>query len=138
MDRELEEGTGLRLDFGKLAKVAATGHAVLPVVVQDAPSGEVLIVAYANEAALNHTLETGMATFWSTSRDELWVKGRTSGDWLRVEEVLVNCEQNSLVYRVTPQGAGACHTKGPDGRARRGCYYRRIRPGDGGALEFTE
>jgi len=134
MSLDLEEGSELKLDFEKLGKVAGTGHAVLPVVVQDAGTGEVLILAYANGEALRHTLESGMATFWSTSRNELWIKGKTSGDWLKIEEVRVNCEQNSLLYRVVPQGAGACHTKDDAGKARSGCYYRRI-TADGG-LEF--
>ena len=63
---------------------------------------------------------------WSTSRNELWHKGATSGDTLDLVEVRVNCEQNSLLYRVRPTTGGACHTTGPDGRARPGCYYRRL------------
>ena len=136
MSKELEEGSELRLDFEKLGKVASTGSRVLPVVVQDVRNGEVLIVAYANEEALRHTIESGMATFWSTSRNELWIKGKTSGDWLKTVEIRVNCEQNSLLYRVEPRGKGACHTKGPDGEARSGCYYRRIDPTDGRSLRF--
>ena len=88
---------------------------------------EVLIVAYVNAAALNYTLEHGVAAFWSTSRDKLWVKGETSGDTLQLVEVRVNCEQNSLVYLVKPLGEGACHTKCADGTARQSCYYRRIK-----------
>jgi phosphoribosyl-AMP cyclohydrolase len=126
MSKELEEGLELKLDFTKLAKVAGTGQPVLPVVVQDAETKEVLILAYANEAALNHTLETNTATFWSTSRNELWVKGATSGDYLKLVEVRVNCEQNSLLYLVRPAGSGSCHTKDENGKARSGCYYRRI------------
>ncbi len=124
--KALEEGQELCLDFDKLAKVAQTGQPVVPVVVQDADSGEVLILAYANRQALEHALREGVATFWSTSRNELWVKGATSGDVLKLVEVRVNCEQNSLLYRVRPLGQGACHTKGPDGHARASCYYRRI------------
>ena len=119
------EGAGLSLDFDKLAKVAACGKALVPVAVQDADSLEVLIVAYANREALDYTLEHGVAAFWSTSRNELWVKGATSGDFLDLIEVRVNCEQNSLLYRVRPRGQGACHTK-VDGRARSGCYYRKL------------
>lgn len=124
--RELEEGSELQLDFAKLRKVATGGVDVLPVVVQHADNGEVLILAYANELALQKTLEEKRAVFWSTSRNELWIKGATSGDLLQIVEVRVNCEQNSLLYRVRPQGQGACHTKGVDGRPRSGCYYRRI------------
>ena len=126
---QLEEGCGVLLDFDKLSKVAQTGASVLPVVVQDADSGEVLILAYANRLALQHTVDTGTATFWSTSRDELWVKGATSGDTLPVVEIRVNCEQNSLLYLVRPLGEGACHTKDSRGKARRSCYYRRLRDG---------
>lgn len=123
---ELEEGSALALDFTKLKKVANCGEAVLPAIAQDARTGEVLIVGYANEKALDTARETGMATFWSTSRNELWIKGKTSGDYLRIDEIRVNCEQNSILYRVTPAGRGACHTKNADGVARSGCYYRRL------------
>jgi phosphoribosyl-AMP cyclohydrolase len=136
MDAErLEEGRELLLDFDKLSKVAQCGEAVVPVAIQNADTKEVLFVAYANKAALDYTLEHGVAAFWSTSRSELWVKGKTSGDILEIVEVRVNCEQNSLVYIVKPLGEGACHTKGSDGKSRCGCYYRRI--ADGG-LEFIE
>ena len=124
--RQLEEGTELSLDFGKLSKVAQAGVAVLPVVVQDVATGRVLFIAYANESALAYTVEHSVATFWSTSRNELWVKGATSGDTLEIVEVRVNCEQNSLLYLVRPVGIGACHTKDQDGRPRATCYYRRV------------
>ncbi len=123
---ELEEGGALSLDFTKLAKIGAGGHQVVPVAVQHADTGEVMIVAYVNEEALAATLERGEAVFYSTSRQELWHKGATSGDTLSVVEVRVNCEQNSLLYRVRPNGVGACHTAGADGRARMSCFYRRI------------
>jgi phosphoribosyl-AMP cyclohydrolase len=131
--KTLEEGQELRLDFNKLRKVAQSKEPVVPVAVQDAATKEVLIVAYANQTALNYSLEHGVAAFWSTSRDELWVKGATSGDTLELVEVRVNCEQNSLLYLVKPLGQGACHTKGADGKARPSCYYRRIKDG---RLEF--
>ena len=127
---ELEEGQKLFLDYEKLSKVAMGGESVLPVVVQDADSAEVYIIAYANELALQTTLQEGMATFWSTSRNELWIKGKTSGDYLELVEVRVNCEQNSLLYLVRPKGKGSCHTKDKEGNARAGCFYRRIK-GDG-------
>lgn len=133
--RQLEEGSDLLLDFDKLEKVAQTGESLLPVVVQDTDSKEVLIIAYANETALRYTLEYGVAAFWSTSRNKLWVKGETSGDTLEIVEVRVNCEQNSLLYIVRPLGEGACHTKGPDGKARGSCYYRRAKDGK---LEFVD
>ena len=122
----LEEGFELRLDYGKLQDIGRGDAAVIPVAVQDYETKEVLIVAYVNREALSYTLTHGVAAFWSTSRNELWVKGATSGDMLELVDVLVNCEQNSLLYLVRPLGAGACHTKDVDGQARTGCYYRRI------------
>jgi phosphoribosyl-AMP cyclohydrolase len=126
MSTELEEGSALTLDFGKLKKVAKTPEDVLVAVAQHAETGEVLIVGYVNELALKTAIAEGLCTFWSTSRNELWIKGKTSGDTLKLVDIYVNCEQNSLLYKVLPQGQGACHTKGPDGRARPGCYYRRL------------
>ena len=123
---ELEEGGVLALDFGKLKRVAACGQDLVPVAVQDAESGEVLIVAYANAEALDYTRREGVAAFWSTSRNELWVKGATSGDVLELVEIRVNCEQNSLLYRVHCKGQGACHTRDETGCSRAGCYYRRL------------
>ena len=122
---ELEEGSELRLDFRKLAKVAATGCDVLPVAVQHADTGEVILVAYANAQALRVAIERRTAVFWSTSRNELWVKGEGSGETFELLEVRVNCEQNSLVYRVRPRRGGICHTKNAAGRPRN-CYYRRL------------
>ena len=122
-DQELEEGQALRLDFKKLRKIASGQADVIPAVAQDAVTGEVLILGYANELALQTALREKKATFWSTSRNELWIKGLTSGDFL---EVRVNCEQNSILYKVRPAGQGACHTK-EDGKARSGCYYRRLK-----------
>lgn len=133
--KQLEEGNELLIDFEKLGKVVQCGEAVVPVAVQDADSKEVLIVAYVNEIAFKYALEHGVAAFWSTSRNELWVKGETSGDTLQLVEVRVNCEQNSLVYLVKPLGEGACHTKDTNGKSRCSCYYRRI---EGGKLEFVE
>ena len=120
---ELEEGTRAQLDFAKLRKIAETGQAVLPVVLQHADTGEVLFIGYANERALAETLRVRQAVLWSTSRNELWHKGATSGDWLDLVDVRVNCEQNSLLYRVRPR-AGVCHTKDATGKARKQCYYR--------------
>ena len=133
--KEIEEGSDLRLDFTKLQKVAQSGQPVLPVVVQDADSRDVLLVAYSNQEAIEHSLKTGIATFWSTSRNELWIKGKTSGDTLQLVDVRVNCEQNSLLYLVRMVGGGVCHTKDAGGKTRRTCYYRSLK---NGKLSFLE
>jgi phosphoribosyl-AMP cyclohydrolase len=122
----LENGSVLYLDFKKLAKVVACGEDLIPAVAQDVDTGEVLIVGYANQLALETAMEQGMATFWSSSRNELWIKGKTSGDFLELIEVRINCEQNSILYRVRLKGKGACHVKDEQGIARKGCYYRKI------------
>jgi phosphoribosyl-AMP cyclohydrolase len=120
----LEEGTELRLDFDKLAKVAQVSG-VLPCAVQDADTREVILVAYVNEEALRRAVETRSAVFWSTSRNELWEKGKTSGETFDLLEVRVNCEQNSLLFVVRPQRGGICHTRNASGQPRN-CFYRRL------------
>ena len=125
-NRELEEGTRLTLEFDKLGRIGTRGQHVVPVVLQNAETGAVLFVGYANREALRETLRRREAVLWSTSRDELWHKGATSGDVLDIVDVRVNCEQNSLLYRVIPRTGGACHTTGADGRTRPACYYRRV------------
>ncbi len=138
MSKEIEEGLKLNFDFKKLRKVMEKCESdVVPVVAQDADTKEVLIVAYANKLALDTTLKEGMATFWSTSRNELWIKGKTSGDFLKIVEIRVNCEQNSLLYLVRPAGKGACHTKHvATSLPRASCYYRRLNLQDGETLSF--
>jgi phosphoribosyl-AMP cyclohydrolase len=123
---ELEEGNRLGLDFGKLESVAASGAGVVPVVLQDADSSEVLFIGYANEEAIETSLRERIAVLWSTSRNELWRKGATSGDVLELAEIRVNCEQNSVLYLVRPTTGGACHTLSASGSARPSCYYRAI------------
>lgn len=93
-------------------------HGLLPVVAQDRLTGEIRMVAFASEAAVKATLATGRATFWSRTRRELWEKGRTSGHSMAVSAVLVDCDEDSLVYLVDPQGP-TCHTGAPT------CFYRR-------------
>ena len=92
-------------------------------VVTDARTGELLMVAHLNAEALRLTLETGEAHFWSRSRGQLWKKGETSGNVLRVVEARIDCDQDSLWLKVEPAGP-ACHT------GARSCFYRRIGPED--------
>lgn len=125
MSQELEEGLELQIDWEKLTKVGQTGSSVVPCAVQHAETQEVILVAYVNEKALAHSLDTGTATFWSTSRNELWIKGASSGHTFDLVEARVNCEQNSLLYVVRPRAGGICHTKNKAGEPRN-CYYRRI------------
>ena len=99
------------IDFG--------AEGLIPTISQDAASGEVLMVAFMNANALDNTLETGQAWFWSRSRKALWHKGATSGNFLRVRSIAVNCEENSLVLKVDPIGP-SCHT------GNRSCFYREV------------
>jgi len=119
-----EYTTELQLDFGP------DGKTLIPVVTQDLRTKDVLFIAFVNREAFEETRRSGFATYWSRSRNELWKKGLTSGDMLRVEEIRINCEQNTLLYLVTPLGRGACHAKKPDGSPYESCYYRKIRPDD--------
>lgn len=119
-----------QLDFGP------DGQTLVPVVVQDAQSKAVLIVAFVNHAAFAASLESGYATFWSRSRNELWKKGATSGDLLKIMEIRTNCEQNSLLFMVQAEGKGACHAHKPNGDPYTSCYYRRLNKE--GSLELIE
>jgi len=127
---EKEYTNELLLDFGH------DGKQLVPVVSQDAHTKEVLILAFANKEAFDETVRSGYATFYSRSRKELWKKGATSGDLLKVEEIRINCEQNSLIYLVTPEGKGACHARKKSGDPYSTCYYRRIIRGN--KLEYIE
>jgi phosphoribosyl-AMP cyclohydrolase len=94
---------------------------LLPVIVQHVDTGAVLMMAYMNQEALGRTLVTGEAHFWSRSRQALWRKGEVSGEVQQVVEVLIDCDQDTLLLKVRPGGKGAaCHT------GRRSCFYRRI------------
>jgi phosphoribosyl-AMP cyclohydrolase len=121
MTEAAEEGTDLDLDFSKLDRVAGLG--VLPCAVQDVATGEVILIAYVNAEALQAARSRRRAVFWSTSRNELWEKGATSGAAFELVEVRVNCEQNSLLYLVRPLQGGICHTRNQAGGARN-CFYR--------------
>lgn len=90
---------------------------LIPAVVQDAGTGEVLMVAWMNAAAFERTRETGQAHFWSRSREELWLKGATSGSVMHVQAILVDCDADTLLLKVQPAGP-ACHT------GERTCFFR--------------
>ncbi|MCF8360459.1 MAG: phosphoribosyl-AMP cyclohydrolase [Prolixibacteraceae bacterium] len=125
-----EYTTEFQVDFGP------DGQKLLPVVTQDFTTKDVLILSFINKEALEETLRSGYATYWSRSRNELWKKGLTSGDMLRVNEVRINCEQNSFLFLVTPEGKGACHAKKENGNPYASCYYRKLT--DKGDLEVIE
>lgn len=97
---------------------------LLTAVVVDHADGAVLVVAHMNAEALDATLATGKVHFWSRSRGSLWMKGETSGHFLVVEDVLVDCDQDALLIRARPAGP-TCHT------GARSCFYRRIDAGAG-------
>lgn len=100
---------------------------LLTAVVTDAVSGAVLVVAHMNREALDATLASGRVHFWSRSRGKLWLKGETSGHFLDVVEMLVDCDQDALVIRAQPAGP-TCHT------GAQSCFYRRVETGEGGPV----
>ncbi|MBU0714296.1 MAG: phosphoribosyl-AMP cyclohydrolase [Verrucomicrobia bacterium] len=122
----IEEGTELKLDFTKLERASTASTGVLPVAIQHADTGEVILVAYTNAQAFHLAMKARRLILWSTSRNELWEKGKTSGETFELVEARVNCEQNALLYRVRPRRCGICHTRNRRDQPRN-CFYRRIR-----------
>jgi phosphoribosyl-AMP cyclohydrolase len=103
---------------------------LIPAIVTDAKDGTVLMFAFMNALSLKLTQETGFAHFWSRSRSALWKKGETSGELLKVVEILTDCDQDVLQVKAEPLGTGvSCHT------GRRSCFYRRL---EGNRLVFVE
>lgn len=116
---ELEEGNNLQTQFDKRG-------GLLPVIVQEYDTGLILMLGYVNKEALDISFSTKLATFWSTSRQAIWTKGETSGDYLKIKEILTDCDQDALIYQVELLGSGACHTKNQQGEARKSCFYRKV------------
>jgi len=106
----------MNIDFDK------TGGLV-PAIVQDATSLEVLMVAFMNEEAWRKTVETGFATFWSRSRNKLWLKGESSGHMLVVKEILTDCDADTILLKVEALGPGVCH------EGYRSCFFRTLENG---------
>lgn len=111
-------------------ELAFSSDGLIPVVAQDRLTGEVRMVAYANKEAVEATIASGKATFFSRSRNELWEKGKTSGNALLVSDVLVDCDADCLLYLVTPSGP-SCHTGAPS------CFYRSLRSQETEAITPT-
>ena len=105
---------------GESAVDFAKGGGLIPAIAQDIRTGKVLMMAYMNPEALETTLREGRACYWSRSRQELWRKGDTSGDIQIVKEVLVDCDQDTILLLVEQQGKGACHTR------KWSCFFRRM------------
>lgn len=113
----------IELDFAK------SGDGILPAIVQDYLSGEVLMLAYINEESWRRTLATGKAHYWSRSRKSLWLKGESSGHVQLIREILVDCDDDTVVFRVEQQGGAACH------KGYRSCFFRRV---EGDRLVVTQ
>jgi phosphoribosyl-AMP cyclohydrolase len=111
----------------QLAAVTYNADGLVAAIVQEAGSGQVLMLAWMNEATLRETLESGRTVFWSRSRQERWAKGDTSGDRQWVREAYYDCDGDTLLFVVEQEGAGACHT------GARSCFFRAFGPADAAA-----
>ena len=107
----------MEIDFKK-------GDGLIPVIIQDASTNEVLMMAYMNRTAWEETLRTKKACFWSRSRQKLWIKGETSGHYQEVREILLDCDSDTLLLKVVQKGGAACHT------GHRSCFHRRYEEGE--------
>ncbi len=106
----------LKLNFNKLG-------GLVPAIVQDYETGDILMLAYMNREALNATLLTGKATYYSRSRQTLWVKGETSGNLQLVKEIRIDCDDDTVLLKVEQLGGAACHT------GHRSCFYKKVEDG---------
>lgn len=97
---------------------------LIPVVVQDFESKEVVMHAYINEDAWEKTLELGLATFWSRSREELWTKGLTSGNTQKIKDIFIDCDRDTLLFVVDQVGGAACHL------GYKSCFFRKLEHGE--------
>lgn len=104
----------ITLDFSK------SDDGLIPAIAQDADTGEILMLAYISEESWKRTLETGKATYWSRSRQAFWVKGESSGNVQLIREILIDCDKDTVVFRVEQVGGAACH------KGYRSCFYRRV------------
>ena len=98
-------------------------------IAQDAASGDILMVAYMNREAWLKTLETGVACYWSTSRNKLWIKGETSGNTQEVHEIRVDCDADAVLLKVHQRGGAACH------EGYKSCFFRRVEPAGWNVIE---
>ncbi|HVE91383.1 MAG TPA: phosphoribosyl-AMP cyclohydrolase [Actinomycetota bacterium] len=103
-----------------IADLSFDDRGLLPAIVQEAATGDVLMLGWMNEESIRATFSKGLATFWSRSRRELWTKGETSGNKLRLVDVRYDCDADALLVRVHLEGDGACHT------GNRSCFYRTL------------
>lgn len=99
---------------------AKTEQGLLPAIAQDFATGEVLMLAYINQQAWKKTLETGKAHYWSRSRGKLWLKGESSGHVQLVKEILVDCDEDTVIFKVEQLGGAACH------KGYASCFFRRV------------
>jgi phosphoribosyl-AMP cyclohydrolase len=97
---------------------------LVPAIAQDYESGEILMLAYMNREAWEHTLSSGLATYYSRSRNTLWIKGKTSGHVQHVKEIRVDCDDDTVLLKVEQAGGAACHT------GHRSCFYKKIENGE--------
>ena len=105
-------------------------NGLISAIAQDAKTGQVLMVAYMNRAALDLTIQTGLATYFSRTRRKLWRKGEESGHTQKIEQILVDCDQDCLILKVTVE-AGQCHV------GYQSCFYRALKKGSGKELKFV-
>jgi phosphoribosyl-AMP cyclohydrolase len=116
--QSMPESTPIPFTEAELAAVKYDGSGLVPAIVQEQSTGEVLMMAWMNEDALRRSLETGRTWFWSRSRQEYWCKGETSGDRQWVREARYDCDVDVLLFVVEQEGRGACHT------GERSCFFR--------------
>jgi phosphoribosyl-AMP cyclohydrolase len=121
-DKTIEEGSSFTPKFDS--------NGLIPVIAQDSKTGQVLMFAYMNREALDQTIKTGKATYYSRSRKKLWTKGEQSGHFQKVDQLLIDCDQDCVLLKVTVD-AGQCHV------GYKSCFYRAVNKSDAQKLDFV-
>lgn len=107
----------VKLDFSK-------SDGLIPAIAQDSETGEILMQAYINQESWDETLKSGNATYWSRSRQKLWKKGESSGNVQKIKEILVDCDEDAVIFKVEQIGGAACHL------GYRSCFFRKVSDGE--------
>ena len=120
----MKQSKNKRYALSWLSKLKRDVNGLIPAVAQDFRTGEVLMVAFMNDLSFRKTLQTGRATYWSRSRQRLWIKGEESGNIQKIKDIRLDCDMDCILLKIEQVGGAACHT------GRRSCFFHKVKEGN--------